>query len=133
MTICLVIWTMEKEYLEKVKKGIIFFIISFCLSTGLSYPDTLEDEIEHLLNYIKNSECVFIRNGKEHSPEEAEEHILRKYEYFKDDIQTTEDFIELCATKSTVSKEFYYIKCGNYELVKTKDWLMDELMIFRAK
>jgi hypothetical protein len=123
----------EVEFVEKMKAAIILSIISLWLSPGLSYSHTLEDEIEHLLNHVEDSECIFIRNGKEHGPAEAVEHILRKYEYFKDDIHTAEDFIDLCATKSTVSSEYYYIRCGIQEPVRTRDWLMEELGRFRSK
>jgi len=35
------------------------------------------EEISHLLQYIEKSECVLFRNGKEHTPAEALEHIRR--------------------------------------------------------
>jgi hypothetical protein len=93
----------------------------------------MEDEIDHLVKFIGNSNCVFIRNGDEHNSTEAVEHILRKYEYFKEDIKRTEDFIELCATRSTVSKKYYLIKCGNRKQTKVKDWLMGELLQYRTE
>ncbi|MFC1883190.1 DUF5329 family protein [Thermodesulfobacteriota bacterium] len=93
----------------------------------------MENEIDHLVNFIRNSNCVFIRNGDEHNTTEAVEHILRKYEYFEEDIRRTEDFIELCATKSTISKKPYLIRCGNNKQTKVKDWLLEELLRYRTE
>ena len=60
-------------------------------------------EIEHLMKFVKKSSCEINRNGSFHKGNEAVSHIKKKYEYFKDDIDTAEEFIEYAATKSTMS------------------------------
>ncbi|ABV36380.1 conserved hypothetical protein [Shewanella sediminis HAW-EB3] len=62
---------------------------------------------------------------------EAVEHINKKYEYFSDDIKSTEDFIKYSATKSKMSGKFYKIHCGNKSPVKSRDWLLTELEAYR--
>jgi hypothetical protein len=118
---------------KKISAVIVLVIVSLCCHVDVAGAGDMKAEIEHLMNYIKNSGCTFMRNDKKHSPTEAVDHIMRKYAYFKEDIKKTEDFIELCASRSTVSKKPYYVICGSKERVKTGDWLVDELTRYRAK
>ena len=60
-------------------------------------------------------------------------HIEKKYDYFRDDITSTEEFIEYSATKSTMSGDFYMVSCPGKEAIRTQDWLMDELKRFRRE
>ncbi len=87
----------------------------------------LEITIEHLLDYVKNSDVVFIRNGKEHTPDKAAEHIARKYRHYRDDIETPEDFIRLAATKSMLSGRRYRVRLPDGTTMDTADWLLEEL------
>ena len=88
-------------------------------------------EIDHLMEYIQNSECMFIRNGTEHNPEQAINHIIKKYMYYKKRITTTEEFIDFCASKSTLSHKSYKINCPGQPVIESKVWLLNELKIFR--
>lgn len=111
---------------------ITFLIISAnCFSADKSINTK---EINHLLEFIKDSECVFTRNGKSYPSSEAYEHINRKYQYVLDKglIKTTEDFIKYSATKSSMSGKRYSVSCsGNQAL--SEDWLKEELTRFRDK
>jgi hypothetical protein len=100
---------------------------------ALAETTSMEKEIEHLMRYIQDSNCKFIRNGKEHSSAEASQHILKKYNYFKDIISTTEDFIEFCASKSTVSNQPYRIACPGQALAESEAWLRRELAKMRSQ
>ena len=91
------------------------------------------DEVNHLLNFVKNSQCVMTRNGDEHSGAEGLKHIQRKYDYFRDKISSTEEFIEYSASKSTMSKKYYTVSCDGKTSIKTQDWLLEELKQFRSK
>ncbi len=103
------------------------------LNTQASTVEYVQDEINHLLSYVANTQCQYDRNGTLHSGAEAVEHINKKYDYFKDDIQTTEDFIKYSATKSKMSGNFYYIRCHEKAALKSKDWLLNELKRYRLK
>lgn len=93
----------------------------------------MQSEIDHLIRYIQNSNCVFIRNGKAHSADEAIGHILKKYDHFKSKIKTTEDFIDYCASKSLLSNQPYKIDCPGQDVVESKSWFLDELKRFRSQ
>lgn len=95
--------------------------------------EKLQAEIDHLIKYVQSSECKFIRNGKAHTPDEAIEHILNKYDHFEDRIKTAEDFIEYCASKSILSKQPYKIGCPGQEVVESRRWFLEELGRFRNK
>jgi hypothetical protein len=90
------------------------------------------NEIEHLLDYVASTSCKYERNGDIYSGQEAVEHIKKKYDYFFDDIETTEDFIKYSATKSKMSGKYYKIHCTNKPAVKSSTWLFAELGRFRA-
>ena len=94
-------------------------------------PPEQKNEVDHLLIFVKNSDCILNRNGSEHSGTKAVKHIKKKYDYFIDDISTTEEFIKYSATKSTMSGKFYEISCPGEKVITTKTWLLDELRRYR--
>ena len=90
-------------------------------------------EVNHLLAFVKNSGCVINRNGTDHPAVKGISHIEKKYDYFRDDINSTEEFIELSATKSTMSGDYYTVKCPGKKAINTQDWLLEELERYRLK
>ena len=93
----------------------------------------MKAEIDSLLSIIKQSECEFERNGKRYQPAEAVEHIMKKYDYYEDDINNAEKFIELAASKSMLSSKSYLIHCPNQASMTSKSWLLDQLSTIRKK
>lgn len=93
----------------------------------------MQSEIDHLLLFVENTECMFERNGTSHSGKEAVEHIKKKYNYYKDEIDSAEKFIKLSATKSTLSGKYYMILCNGRPIIKSQDWLLQELKNYRRK
>ena len=96
-------------------------------------PENQIKEVSHLLAFVKNSGCTISRNGTDHPANKGVSHIENKYDYFRNDIQNTEDFIEYSATKSTMSGDYYMVTCPGKETIKTQDWLLTELQIYRSK
>ena len=112
----------------------IFFVNLFVLNTAnADVPAGQVKEVNHLLAYVKNSGCVINRNGTDHPAEKGIEHIEMKYDYFRDDIDNTEEFIEYSATKSTMSGDYYMVTCPGKKAIRTQDWLMVELKRFRVE
>lgn len=105
----------------------LFLLLKLSLVAGENY----QKEIKHLLNYVKTTKCTYIRNGDSYNGEKAMSHIQRKYNYFKDDIHSTEDFIRLSATESTMFGNKYHIKCPNQDEVESAQWLLQELTRYR--
>jgi hypothetical protein len=88
-----------------------------------------QDSVEYLLGYIAKSDASFIRNGSAYSGAEAAQHLRRKYEYAKSKIVSADDFIRLCATKSSFSGSFYFIKTKAGEMLRCDAWLRQVLKL----
>lgn len=97
-------------------------------------PAIANTEINYLLGLIEHSGCQFYRNGSWYDSKHAEAHLREKYEFLaaKGDIQSTEDFIERAATRSSLSGKAYAIKCGSAPVVPTDQWLRAALARYRA-
>lgn len=93
----------------------------------------LSETIQYLLDFVKRSECQFYRNDKEHTTSEAAAHMQRKYEHFRDEIKTPEDFIRLSATKSLMTGKLYYVKLITGEKITSEAWLLQALEAYREK
>lgn len=93
----------------------------------------MDDEIQHLLQYVKTTKCQYERNGSLHIGIEAEEHINNKYKYYKDDVNNAEDFIKYAATKSKFSGKYYQIICPGENPIKSESWLLLELNRYRKE
>ncbi len=87
-------------------------------------------EIEYLLTSVGKSNCTFIRNGKEHSAVDAEDHLRMKYKRGKKWAKDGKRFIERIASKSSFSGRPYRIRCGEGEPQLTSDWLNERLSEF---
>jgi hypothetical protein len=88
--------------------------------------------IERLLEAVRASGAVFIRNGEEHTPEEAADHLRRKWRTAGDRVKTPEDFIDRCATASSTSGEAYRMRLENGTTVTARDWLLGRLVELRG-
>jgi hypothetical protein len=116
------------KYFISVISGLLFMLALLPVSASAS----MQEEIDFLLNAVKTSDCVFIRNGSRHDPAEAVEHITRKYNYLKKRIKTTEDFIKGAATGSSMSGKPYLMLCDGVEM-KSADWLQIKLEKYRTQ
>jgi hypothetical protein len=109
-------------------------VILGLLSTARAdVPDSQRHEVEHLLGFVAHSGCTLIRNGSRHDAAEAVDHILKKYDYFRDDIHSTEDFIAYSATKSTLSGRQYRVECPGRASLSSSEWLLQELARYRRQ
>ena len=102
-----------------------FFLVTFARA------EDVPAEIDYLLNAVGGSGCVFIRNGKRHDAEDAEDHLRMKYRRGKRYAPTTEAFIERLASKSSMSKKLYHIDCPGEDIVPSGDWLSQKLIEYR--
>ena len=118
--------------LSGMKRLRIFKTITFTLllTTAWAFADSRQ-EIDHLLRFVANTDCQYDRNGTIYNGLEARQHINMKYEYYKDRINTTEDFIKYSATKSKISGKKYKIYCPDSKPVYANDWLLRELKAYR--
>ncbi|MFP6808099.1 MAG: DUF5329 family protein [Pseudomonadales bacterium] len=106
-------------------RGLLIMII-----TLLSFPaaaveqsDDLDRGISRLIHSVEQSDCQFIRNGKAYSPRESANHITRKYQHYKNKINSIERFIELAASKSVISGRPYQIVCVESDPISASSWM----------
>jgi hypothetical protein len=85
-------------------------------------------EIKGLLDFVERSECKFMRNGSEYPGPQARAHLEKKLNYLegKNLVSSAEDFIDLAATKSSMSGKAYEVRCPT-GVQPTSTWLKMEL------
>jgi Family of unknown function (DUF5329) len=100
-------------------------------SAGRESTETVGEIIRYLLDYVVRSDCTFIRNGEPHTGKEAAEHFKSKYEHFKKEIKTPEDFIQMAATKSMITGKPYLVKTTDGTEISCAEWLGKILADYR--
>lgn len=90
-------------------------------------------EIAYLLEFVGSSGCAFQRNGTWHSSVKAQAHLGDKYEYLRKHgkITSAEDFIELAATRSSLSGRSYEVRCAGATPQPSSLWLSAALARYR--
>jgi hypothetical protein len=86
-------------------------------------PPAVDSAIKKVLALVERSDAKFIRNGKEYPARDASEHLAKKYDYYKKEIKTVDDFIDKCASKSILSGKPYLIKPKDGKEMLFSDWL----------
>ena len=96
-------------------------------------PTLATTEISSLLVAIGASGCDFYRNGSWHDAQVAQAHLTDKYRWLAghDRIRTAEDFIEMAATRSTLSGVAYEVRCAGLAPVSSNSWLTAQLRRLR--
>ena len=117
-----------------MKTVLIIIALIFCFSSiSAGMENSAEKEILHLFDYLEKSNCEFNRNGTWYSPQEAVQHLQRKYQWLvkRGLIDTAEQFIDRAASQSSMSGESYLVRCTDSQPVKSSEWFTDELKKFR--
>jgi hypothetical protein len=107
--------------------------LSFLPLAQAKPPESIQIEINYLLGFVEVSGCQFYRNGSWYDSKKAQVHLRNKYEALvsRNLVKTTEDFIDLGASESSVSGRPYEIRCGDCKSMATGPWLHDVLARYR--
>jgi len=89
-------------------------------------------EIAYLIDLVRHSDCTFIRNGSEYDGAKAADHVQQKYDYYRKEIFTAEDFIDKAATKSMLSGAPYQVRCPGEAATPAATWLRTQLQLYRT-
>lgn len=103
------------------------------LASGARADEAMDREIDYLLEAVAASGCTFIRNGREHAPASAVDHLRLKRKRGKRYYDTTEEFIEKIASSSSWTGKPYLIACHGAEPAPIQDWYLEALAAFRTK
>src|SRR5437879_5390558 len=101
------------------------FVFSFRTHTFAA--ESMEQTVDYLIDYVGKSNATFIRNGISHTPAEVVAQIKAKYEHFKSEIKTPEDFIRLSASKSLLTGKPYLVRTPDGKEMHLDAWLTDAL------
>jgi hypothetical protein len=114
--------------------GIALVMLLLAASPASSQPSAQDEQaIQHLIAFVSGSDLRFVRNTTEYPPTEAAAHMENKYRHFRDDIETADDFIELCATKSLLSGKLYLVIDRQGQERLSSDWLRAELAAWQSR
>lgn len=94
---------------------------------------TEDQKIEKLIQTVAEmKDAVFIRNGAEHTPAQAAQHMRNKWEHAKDQVKTAEEFIDKLASKSSASGKPYLIRFKDGREVESGTFLREQLKKLNA-
>ncbi|MEN6507791.1 MAG: DUF5329 family protein [Smithella sp.] len=109
------------------------FVILLLFFGMVSAQDNIEKKkIEFLISSVENLRgAKFIRNSSEYSGQEAAKHLRMKRQRAGDHVQTADDFIRLCASKSYTSGKPYLIRLSNGKTIKAEDYFREKLKEYK--
>jgi hypothetical protein len=104
-------------------------------SIAQSPPASTSREIAALFSALERSHCQFNRNGSWYDAAQASAHLHQKYEYLlrKQRVATTESFIDLAASRSSLSGRSYLVRCADQKVTTSNAWFMAQLMRLRGR
>ncbi|MCX5846180.1 MAG: DUF5329 family protein [Deltaproteobacteria bacterium] len=104
------------------------FVILALFSGAVSAQDNIEKKkIEFLISSVENLKgAKFIRNGSEHDGKEAAEHLRMKLQNVVV-VQTADDFIRLCASKSSITGKPYMIRSSDGKTITSEEYFRKKL------
>ena len=118
-------------------KRLLPLLLLFVLSVAAAQapPTKVTREVGQLFSALEHSGCQFQRNGSWHDAAAASAHLRRKYDYLlkKGVLTSTERFIELAASKSSMTGTPYQVRCGGAPTVDSRTWFTRKLTELRAR
>ncbi|MDV6234322.1 YfeK family protein [Leptospira ellisii] len=112
--------------MKKISTVWIFLFCSVLFSVFSEEDPSFRNDLNSLMSSLESCQCKFVRNGSEHEPKEAREHMERKLKATDGRIGNIPDFIEHIASKSSVSGKPYLVKLKDGKTVEAKLWLTEK-------
>ncbi|MCA1582798.1 MAG: DUF5329 domain-containing protein [Acidobacteria bacterium] len=109
--------------------GVLIFFAS-AAALAASRPAAEQRRIDWLIEEVRNSRGVFIRNGEEYPASKAVSHLKFKLMMAGKRVQTVRDFIDGVASHSQESGKPYQIGLPGQPARSMKDWLNERLAEF---
>jgi hypothetical protein len=119
-----------------MKNILIGSLVLFALVVGDIFAQESNEEakIQYLISSIETLKGAnFIRNGKMYDAGRAADHLRLKLKAAGNRVKTAEDFIRLCASKSSLSGEPYRIRFSDGTTVETEVFFHNRLKAFSEK
>jgi uncharacterized protein DUF5329 len=115
--------------MKKTTAAVVLLLFSASLVAAARPPEE-QVKIDWLLAEIKNSDAVFIRNGKEYDGEKAAAHVKSKLWWAGKRVQTVREFIVGVASHSEETGKPYEIRTKSGSQGPLEKWLLERLAVY---
>ena len=110
-----------------------FAILALFSGVVIAQDNIEKKKIDYLLTTIEKMEgAKFIRNGTEHNGKEAAAHLRLKLKKAGGKVQTADDFISLCASKSIISGKPYMVRSSDGETINAEQYFREKLKEYNS-
>jgi hypothetical protein len=109
------------------------FVVLALFSGAVCAHDNIEKKkIEFLISSVENLKgAIFIRNGSEYDGKVAAKHLRMKLQNTSV-VQTADDFIRLCASKSSTTGKPYMIRSFDGKTLKSQEYFLEKLKEYNS-
>jgi hypothetical protein len=109
-----------------------FLLLWFMQAHGLENSEAAR--IQHLISSVEALRgAKFIRNGQDYDGKTAGEHLRLKLRAAGSRVRTAEDFIRLCASRSSVTGQPYQIRFSDGRILDSETYFNRALTTFPLK
>lgn len=113
---------------NRFSSALILFLGIFVTTQALALSPEEKARTESLLTELgKQQNLTFTRNGTEHNAADAESHLRLKLRKTEKRLNTTEQFIDNVASKSSITGEIYQVKDAQGNVLPANQYLHDLL------
>ena len=113
----------------------VVLIVFLSLVVVRSYAHDFSEpaKIQYLIASVEALEgAKFIRNGREYDARSASNHLRLKLKVAGSKVKTAEDFIKLCASKSSMTGEPYLMRLADGSVIRAEVFFLNKLKTFAA-
>jgi hypothetical protein len=106
-----------------------FVILALFTGAAIAQDNIEKKKIEFLISSVENLKgAKFIRNGTEHDDgKAAADHLRMKLQNAGSYVQTADDFIRLCASKSFLTGKPYMIRSSDGKTITSEEYFREKL------
>ena len=109
----------------------IMILVLAAVGYGYALEPGEASKIQYLITSVETLEgAKFIRNGGEHDAKAAAAHLRLKLKVAGAKVKTADDFIRICASKSSLSGEPYRIRFSDGTTVEAGVFFRNKLKAF---
>src|SRR5260221_3633915 len=107
-----------------IKRRLLFSLLGWVMLVGGAAAATEAQKIELLIQSVEQMKnAKFVRNRVEYDANAAGEHLRMKLRAAGRNVKTANDFIRLCASKSSVSGKPYQIRFSDGRVASSRAFL----------
>ncbi len=110
---------------------VLMVLLSLVVSRAFAQDSSETAKIQYLIASVEALEgAKFIRNGSEYDAWSASDHLRLKLKAAGKKVKTAKDFIQFCASKSSITGEPYLIRFADGTTVKSEVFFRNKLKTF---